>query len=37
MGGLVNRKVTIVAAALIATVISALNLFLLAQTFGLVG
>jgi manganese transport protein len=36
MGGLVNRRVTTVAAAVIATVISALNLFLLSQTFGLV-
>jgi manganese transport protein len=36
MGGLVNRRSTTIAAAAIATLISALNLFLLAQTFGLV-
>jgi manganese transport protein len=35
MGGLVNRRVTIVAAAAIAALISALNVFLLAQTFGI--
>jgi len=35
MGGLVNRRVTTIAAAAIATVISALNIFLLAQTFGI--
>jgi manganese transport protein len=35
MGGLVNRRVTTVAAVAIAAVISALNVFLLAQTFGL--
>jgi manganese transport protein len=36
MGVLVNRKATIVAAAIVAGLISALNVFLLAQTFGLV-
>jgi manganese transport protein len=35
MGALVNRKTTIAAAAVIATLISGLNIFLLAQTFGL--
>jgi manganese transport protein len=35
MGVLVNRKVTTAAAALVATLIIALNVFLLAQTFGL--
>jgi manganese transport protein len=35
MGALVNRRVTIVAAWSIAGLISALNVFLLAQTFGL--
>src|ERR671935_284919 len=35
MGGLANRKTTIVAAAIVATLISALNVFLLAQTFSL--
>jgi manganese transport protein len=35
MGALVNRGVTIVAAWSIAGLISALNVFLLAQTFGL--
>jgi manganese transport protein len=35
MGPLVNRRLTTVAAAAIATVIVALNVFLLAQTFGL--
>src|SRR5262245_1563624 len=35
MGVLVNRRATIVAAALIACLISGLNVFLLAQTFGL--
>src|SRR5881227_4128990 len=34
MGVLVNRKATIVAAAIVAALISGLNLFLLAQTFG---
>jgi manganese transport protein len=37
MGVLVNRRITIAAAALIAALISALNIFLLAQTFGLAG
>ena len=32
---LVNRRATIVAAAIVAALISALNVFLLAQTFGL--
>jgi manganese transport protein len=36
MGGLVNRRVTNIAASAIATVIIALNMFLLAQTFGVV-
>jgi manganese transport protein len=35
MGGLANAKVTVVAAAAIAALISALNVFLLTQTFGL--
>ena len=35
MGVLVNRKLTTVAAALVAAGIIALNVFLLAQTFGL--
>jgi manganese transport protein len=35
MGSLVNRRVTTVAAVVVATVIIALNFFLLAQTFGL--
>jgi manganese transport protein len=35
MGGLVNRRTTTVVAVAVAAVISALNLFLLAQTFGL--
>ncbi len=34
MGVLVNRRTTIVAAVIVATVITALNVFLLAQTFG---
>jgi Mn2+/Fe2+ NRAMP family transporter len=37
MGVLVNRRATIVAAAAVATLISSLNVFLLAQTFGLTG
>jgi manganese transport protein len=37
MGILVNRKATIVAAVLVAALISGLNVFLLAQTFGLTG
>ena len=36
MGVLVNRRTTIVAAVIVATVITALNVFLLAQTFGVV-
>src|ERR671932_801201 len=36
MGVLVNRKATIAAAAVIAALISGLNIFLLGQTFGLV-
>src|SRR2546430_13089714 len=36
MGVLVNRKATVVAAAVVAALISGLNLFLLAQTFGVV-
>jgi manganese transport protein len=35
MGVLVNRKATTVAAAVVAALISGLNVFLLAQTFGL--
>jgi manganese transport protein len=35
MGVLVNRRITVVAASAIAALISALNIFLLAQTFGL--
>jgi manganese transport protein len=37
MGVLVNRRLTIVAATVIAAVISGLNVFLLVQTFGLTG
>jgi len=37
MGSLVNRRVTTVAGVAVATVIIALNAFLLAGTFGLVG
>jgi len=36
MGALVNRKTTIAVAAVVAAVISGLNIFLLGQTFGLV-
>ena len=36
MGALVNRRVTTVVAGVVAAVISALNLFLLVDTFGLV-
>jgi Mn2+/Fe2+ NRAMP family transporter len=35
MGTLVNRRITTVAASVIAAVIIALNIFLLAQTAGL--
>ena len=35
MGTLVNRRVTTVVAAVVAAGISALNIFLLAQIFGL--
>jgi manganese transport protein len=35
MGGLVNAKTTVIAATAIAALITALNLFLLSQTFGL--
>jgi manganese transport protein len=35
MGGLVNRRVTTAAACVVAVIISALNIFLLGQTFGL--
>jgi manganese transport protein len=35
MGGLVNHKVTTAIAAVVALAISALNVFLLAQTFSL--
>jgi manganese transport protein len=37
MGVLVNRRATIVAASVVAALISGLNVFLLSQTFGLVG
>jgi manganese transport protein len=37
MGVLVNSKPTIVAAAVVAAIISGLNIFLLGQTFGLFG
>jgi manganese transport protein len=37
MGVLVNRKATIAGAVVVATLISGLNVFLLAQTFGLAG
>src|SRR5216117_668891 len=37
MGVLVNRRLTIVAAVLVAALISGLNVFLLGQTFGLLG
>src|SRR5437762_5628600 len=37
MGVLVNRRTTVAAAAAVAGLISALNVFLLAQTFGLTG
>jgi manganese transport protein len=37
MGVLVNRRATVAAAAVVAGMISALNVFLLGQTFGLVG
>jgi len=36
MGALVNRRLTTVVAAIVATLISLLNIFLLAQTFGIV-
>ncbi len=35
MGGLVNNRVTIAAASLVAAIIVVLNVFLLVQTFGL--
>jgi manganese transport protein len=35
MGGLVNRKITTIAASIVAAAIVALNIFLLGQTFGL--
>src|SRR5438309_495298 len=37
MGVLVNHRLTIVAAVVVATIISGLNVFLLGQTFGLLG
>jgi manganese transport protein len=37
MGVLVNRRLTVVAASVIAALISTLNIFLLVQTFGLTG
>jgi manganese transport protein len=36
MGALVNRRVTTIVAAVVAALITVLNIFLLAQTFGLV-
>jgi manganese transport protein len=36
MGALVNRRLTTVVAAIVAALISLLNIFLLAQTFGIV-
>ena len=36
MGALVNKKATTAAACVVAALIIALNLFLLAQTFGLI-
>jgi manganese transport protein len=35
MGSLVNRRITTITAAIVAAAISLLNVFLLAQTFGL--
>jgi manganese transport protein len=37
MGALVNRRLTIAAAVVVATIISGLNIFLLGQTFGVLG
>src|SRR3954465_2485527 len=37
MGALVNRRTTVAAAAVVAALISGLNVFLLVQTFGLIG
>jgi len=37
MGVLVNRRLTVAAAVVVATIISGLNIFLLGQTFGLLG
>ena len=37
MGVLVNHRLTIAAAVVVATIISGLNIFLLGQTFGLLG
>ena len=37
MGPLVNRRTTVAAATVVAVLISALNVFLLTQTFGLTG
>ena len=37
MGVLVNRRLTIAAAAVVAALITGLNVFLLVQTFGLTG
>jgi manganese transport protein len=37
MGVLVNHRLTVVAAVAVAAIISGLNIFLLAQTFGLIG
>jgi len=37
MGALVNHRTTIAAAVVVAALISGLNIFLLAQTFGLTG
>jgi manganese transport protein len=37
MGVLVNARTTIAAAVVVAAIITGLNIFLLAQTFGLMG
>jgi manganese transport protein len=37
MGALVNHRLTVAAAVVVAAIISGLNIFLLAQTFGLTG
>ena len=35
MGALVNHRITVVAASIVAALITALNVFLLAQVFGI--